>query len=77
MPTQKQRREAAVKVGLCCVCCIRPKADGCKQCEHCIIAKRERTALRELERAQHDGWCDECIASGFHRWDCSTRTRVA
>ena len=74
---QRMRRTRARGEHVCIQCCKRPAESGSPICEHCRLANAERATLRR-SRAEPPPWCDECIASGFHRADCPTlRKRAA
>ena len=74
---QSRRRTEARANGLCGQCCINPAPDSfrCDTCKHHVNTTRQawRTQLRDGTRVKKQSqWCDECIACGFHRYDCPT-----
>jgi len=69
---RRERREQAVTEGYCYTCCIRPVKSGCRYCDLCVDSTtRQKRAENDYE------WCDECLAMGFHRYDCITLTVAA
>lgn len=69
---QAKLRAEAATAGLCKTCKARKPEPGRKTCEVCI----EAAAERKKKAIALAGWCDACLAVGFHRADCPLVRRI-
>ncbi len=89
---QREWRRRKSDAGRCSLCGARPARPSLKTCQVCAnrqaaIDARRPKAIGRIDNRTHAGrmetssavagWCDECIAFGFHRDGCIADRRSA
>lgn len=76
---KRQARHFARLKQMCGECIHRRAVPGTSSCDVCTLghANRLRTRVRRDVRNREIGFCDSCLASGFHRFDCDRQQQVA